>query len=190
MISRRDARLSVLEHSVSARRGVAPTPLARRPGEEAAPIALPAPDALSALVAVRHLDLAPVVPSNQATPVFRHDGFLPWFENVPLWTAASRRGVGTRRAPGPKSPKRDARIEAGPREEMVMVLAEFEALRAKVAKPAHSGSARRGGRDHARGQCAGRGQRSCGRPGGTPLPSLAGSQVASSGVGVPARRTI
>jgi hypothetical protein len=32
------------------------------------------------------------------------------------------------------SPKRDARIEAGPREGMVKVLAEFEALRAEVAK--------------------------------------------------------
>jgi hypothetical protein len=63
---RRDARLSVLTRP---RRGVAPTPLARRPCEEAAPIALPAPGALSALITVWHLDLAPVVPSNQATPV-------------------------------------------------------------------------------------------------------------------------
>ena len=74
----------------SARREVAPTPLARRPCEEAAPIALAAPGALSALIAVRHLDLAPVVQSNQATPIFCHDAF-PLVRGCPLWPAASRR---------------------------------------------------------------------------------------------------
>ena len=68
---------SVLKAPASARRGVAPTPLARRPCEETSPIALPAPAALSALVAIRHLDLAPVVRSNQATPVFSHDRASP-----------------------------------------------------------------------------------------------------------------
>jgi hypothetical protein len=67
---------SVLK-SGSARRGVAPTPLARRPCEETSPIAFAAPAALSALVAIRHLDLAPVVRSNQATPVFSHDRASP-----------------------------------------------------------------------------------------------------------------
>ena len=78
----RSAELYVLHPG--ARREVAPTPLTRRLCEEAAPIALPAPGALSALVTVRHLNLAPVVQSNQATPVFRHDAFLPWFEDGPL----------------------------------------------------------------------------------------------------------
>ena len=68
---------SVLKAPAGARRGVAPTPLARRPCEETSPIALPAPAALSALIAIRHLDLAPVVRSNQATPVFSHDRASP-----------------------------------------------------------------------------------------------------------------
>jgi hypothetical protein len=69
--------LSRVLKSGSARRGVAPTPLARRPCEETSPIALPASGALGALVAIRHLDLAPVVRSNQATPVFSHDRASP-----------------------------------------------------------------------------------------------------------------
>lgn len=70
-----DARLAVL--LASARRGAAPTPLARRTGDEAAPIVLPALGALSVLIAVGRLDRAPVVPSNQATPVSCHEAFLP-----------------------------------------------------------------------------------------------------------------
>lgn len=62
-----------------------------------------------------------------------------------------------------------------------MVLAEFEALRAEVAEVDAI----------MRGVDAPDGAREvAGAPGGTPLPSLAGSQVASGGVVVPARRTI
>src|SRR6478609_8089788 len=122
-MSRRDARLSVLHrYPSSAARGVASAPLARRPCEEAAPIALPAPGALSALVAVRHLDLAPVVPSNQAAPVLCHDAFLPLVRACPLSAAASSPACSARTRP--KVPKRDGRIEVAPREGMVMVLAE------------------------------------------------------------------
>ena len=95
---------------ISSPAGVAPTPLARCPCEEAAPIVLPAPGALSALIAVRHLDLAPVVPSNQATPVFCHDAF-PWFEDVPC----ARRGTRRARPHGPSPPAGLEDLRGGPR---------------------------------------------------------------------------
>lgn len=80
-----------------------------------------------------------------------------------------------------------------------MVPAEFEALRAEVAKLAHKVDQlaevdaimrEADVPDGAREAAAGRGQRSCGAPGSTPLPSPAGSQVASGSVAVPAQRTI
>jgi hypothetical protein len=114
----RSAELYVLHPG--ARREVAPTPLTRRLCEEAAPIALPAPGALSALVTVRHLDLAPVVPSNQATPVFCHDAFLPG-SRLSLMSGGVQTGVCRARPTPrysarkrPKFPKRDARIQTGP----------------------------------------------------------------------------
>jgi hypothetical protein len=51
-------------------------PLARRIPDEALPIVLPAPGALCERVAAWRLDFAPVVPSDQATPVNRHDAVL------------------------------------------------------------------------------------------------------------------
>ena len=53
-------------------RGFAPTKLAPHVMEEAAEVALPASGALSALIALGHvenLDLTPVMPSNEAAPV-------------------------------------------------------------------------------------------------------------------------
>jgi hypothetical protein len=85
------ARLSVLPPRIAARRHVAPAPLARDgPGDEAAPIVPPTPGALSVLIAVVRLDLAPVVPSNQATPGSCHEAFL-LVRGCPLRAAASRR---------------------------------------------------------------------------------------------------
>ena len=84
---------------------------------------------------------------------------------------------------------RDARIEAGPREGMVIVPDKFEALRAEVAKLARKVDQLAEVDAIMRGVDAPDGPRSCGAP-GTPLPSLAGSQVASGGVVVPARRAI
>jgi hypothetical protein len=40
------------------------------------PIALAAPAALGTLLAVRRLELAPIVPTNDAPPAFRHDATL------------------------------------------------------------------------------------------------------------------
>jgi hypothetical protein len=51
----------VLPAGVAAWGHVAPTPLARRAGDQAAPIVLPAPGALSVLIALGRLDRAPVV---------------------------------------------------------------------------------------------------------------------------------
>jgi hypothetical protein len=48
--------------------GIAPTKLAPHTLEEAAPIAFPAPAALSVLITVGRMDRAPVMRSNQATP--------------------------------------------------------------------------------------------------------------------------
>ena len=60
------------------RRGVEPLQLAVDvPRNGSLPIGLPAPGALGVSVAVGRLDLAPVVPSKQTTPVSCHETSLP-----------------------------------------------------------------------------------------------------------------
>jgi hypothetical protein len=71
-----EASLGVLPAGIAAWGHVAPTPLARGVSEEALPIVLPAPCALGVLIAVGRLDLAPIVLSNQATPVFCHEAIV------------------------------------------------------------------------------------------------------------------
>jgi hypothetical protein len=60
---------SLLNAKLRARRESDPTIFARHPPKEASPIAFAAPGALGVLIALKRLDLAPVVPANQAPPI-------------------------------------------------------------------------------------------------------------------------
>jgi hypothetical protein len=62
----------VLGVAACARRGLAPGPRARRLGQEATPIGLSASHALRIRVAIGRLNRLPIMPANQATPMYCH----------------------------------------------------------------------------------------------------------------------